>query len=380
MRTSCFCIIPLLLLIVSHSFAQQNALKPYKIEGHINIDTGKVELLMANDKAFYSNGNEKLTAVLKDGKFTFEGFLSTPESYAIGYGTHYRSKPFIIEQGTQSLTWDVNSRYGVPQVDNQAMKEYFSLYLLAYKEVDFKRDSVDKKWEEVRKLYNNQVPIEIKLPYSRQFQAGYAANDQVLLKYVTNHPDSYLALWKLIQLFPFGYYDVFNDIASRFSPALLSSIPGKMMSVSLKQMGIRGIGRKFPSLNSLNERGDKLDSLLFNKNKYTLVDFWYSNCGPCIAQFEDFKKVYGKYKSKGLEIAGVSVDKTGDKKAMDNIIAKYKIDWQRYWDKDGLEAKRLLINAFPTNFLLDKNGVIVKSNISPSELDEFLESKLQLAL
>lgn len=260
------------------------------------------------------------------------------------------------------------------------MNEYNSLLLPYYREVKLRNDSLDRKWAEDKKLYNNNIPQEIKLSYSKEWQASYAASDQALLKYVTEHPDSYVGLWRLIRLFPFGYYNIFDEIASHFSPAILNSHPGKMMSISLKQMGIRGIGRKFPSLNSLNEKGEKLDDLLFNKNKYTLVDFWYSNCGPCIAQFEDLKKVYGKYKSKGLEIAGVSVDKTGNKKAMDNIIAKYKIDWQRYWDKDGLEAKRLLINAFPTNFLLDKDGIIVKSNVSPSELDEFLENKLQPAL
>lgn len=379
MRKSCFFFFSFLLLIVSHSFAQHNALKPFKIEGHINVDTGKLILNIENYKQYYPKGPETITAIIKDGRFSFEGLLASAGTYNLTYGNR-NTESFFIEEGTQTVTCNVDSFNKVPLVHNKIMKEYREVYLPYFSVVNFKRDAVDKKWAEVRQFYNNKVPEDIKLSYSKLFQEGYAASDQALLKFITEHPDSYVGLWKLIHLFPFGYYNIFDEMAGHFSPAILNSYAGKMMSVNLKQMGIRGIGSKFPSLNSKNERGEKLDSVLYSKNKYTLIDFWYSSCIPCAYQFESFKETYAKYKLKGFEIAGVSVDKTSDKKDMENAIKKHKINWQHYWDKDGVEAKRLLITAYPTNFLLDQNGVIIKSNISPPELREFLQNKLQKTL
>ena len=44
------------------------------------------------------------------------------------------------------------------------------------------------------------------------------------------------------------------------------------------------------------------------KGKYVLIDFWASWCGPCRAAMPELKELYAKYKDKGFEIVGVSLD------------------------------------------------------------------------
>jgi hypothetical protein len=48
-----------------------------------------------------------------------------------------------------------------------------------------------------------------------------------------------------------------------------------------------------------------------------------------------------------------------------------------YWDEDGKIAKFYNINTYPTHFLLDARGTIIKKNITLEELDQFLLKNLK---
>lgn len=48
-------------------------------------------------------------------------------------------------------------------------------------------------------------------------------------------------------------------------------------------------------------------------NKYTLVDFWASWCGPCMEEVPHLKQAYDKFHGRGFEIYGVSLDNDNDK-------------------------------------------------------------------
>ena len=120
-------------------------------------------------------------------------------------------------------------------------------------------------------------------------------------------------------------------------------------------------------------RGDTIH-LSSLKGKVVLLDFWASWCGPCRSSNKELTKLYSKYKSKGFEILGVSLDDDNSKWKM--AIAKDKITWLQVNEPGGWEAKTAMmwnISAIPTSFLIDKEGKLLAMDLTGKELEKALK-------
>ena len=120
-------------------------------------------------------------------------------------------------------------------------------------------------------------------------------------------------------------------------------------------------------------KGDtlRLSSL---KGKVVLLDFWASWCGPCRSSNKQLVKLYSKYKNKGFEILGVSLD--DDRSKWKSAIMKDKITWLQVNEPGGWEAKTARIwdiSAIPTSFLIDKEGRLIAMDLSGKELEKALK-------
>ena len=244
------------------------------------------------------------------------------------------------------------------------------------KEFRNKESLFDKEQKELREKYPDGIPETLKGEMKVKIQSLYNEGDRNLLAYVQQNPGSYWALWRLIHLTNFGYEKVFDEIMPLFADAIKDSYSGRGLAKILKNSEILAVGNKFPHIELLNINGSQSPGIQFTKNKYTLVDFWYTNCGPCLAAFPSLVKIYDTYHAKGFEIAGIATDALKYGKDLPIVIKKHNLKWLQYWDLNGKQSADLSINAFPTNFLLDANGVIIQKNISSPELATFLEKNL----
>ena len=368
----------ILLSPVSLIYAQDSKLFPFVIEGDIGADTGVVTLNLYYDRDYYPEGIKGMKSKVAKGSFYFNDSIPYPQGVTLSYGEAYRSSLFVVEPGEQKVVVDVKTNGEVPKVSNSAMQEYESDYAEAFNPVRYKRKMHNVKRDRLEKLYPDQIPDSILFSLEKEIKKVYEESDSILLKYVATYPDSYIALWKLIELFSFvGYENVYESTLAQFSDSLRSTYAGQVLIKKLKTSGMAAIGKKFPLITVVDRHDNKRDGLPLLGNKYTLVDFWYSNCYPCIAQFPHLRKIHEEHKDQGFEIIGVSTDKLKYEKMWIKAIDKYQLTWSQYWDKNGGESSRLSINKFPTNYLLDSKGKIIEKDLRPIELDRFLEENLE---
>ena len=123
-----------------------------------------------------------------------------------------------------------------------------------------------------------------------------------------------------------------------------------------------------------------LKSVVENKNnRYVLLDFWASWCGPCMGEMPFLKEAYKLYHKKGFEIYGVSFDAKHE--AWKGAIERQGMKWvnvstlERF---DNPAAEDYAVESIPTNYLIDcSNGVIIAKNLRGKAVIEKLAELLK---
>ena len=124
-------------------------------------------------------------------------------------------------------------------------------------------------------------------------------------------------------------------------------------------------GSTFPQFEGKDLDGNSVDSSLFANNAFTVVNFWFSGCKPCVDEMDDLEALNQRIKEQGGEVIGVNTE-TLDGNA-DNIATAKKILESAgasfrniYFDPNGEAGKFALgIMAFPTTCVVDRQGNIV---------------------
>ena len=117
---------------------------------------------------------------------------------------------------------------------------------------------------------------------------------------------------------------------------------------------------------------------VLRKNKYVLVEFWASWCGPCRADIPHMKEAYQRFHKQGFEIVSFSLDDDGD--AWREASDEEALPWINTSDLkayDSPVALRYGVTMIPQNYLVDATGKIVAINLRKEALDNKLVDLLK---
>lgn len=144
-----------------------------------------------------------------------------------------------------------------------------------------------------------------------------------------------------------------------------------------KLLGIAPIGSKAIdfSLPDINGKQVSLYSKL-GKN-YVLLEFWAGWCPVCRRENPNVVKNYQKYKDKGFDVFGVSLDR--NKESWLKAIQDFGLYWTqvsdlRLWNNSA--AQLYGFRALPASLLLDPSGNIIAKNLRGEDLGKKLAELL----
>lgn len=181
-------------------------------------------------------------------------------------------------------------------------------------------------------------------------------------------------------------YDFRYDISEEQQNAILAqadstfkAVPGiDNMINRLNILKKVAVGQKFTDFEMADAKGNmhKLSEFVGN-GKIVLIDFWASWCPPCRKEMPSLVEAYKKYKNKGFEIVGISLDNKPE--AWAKGIKDLGITWTQLSDLQGWKnsgAGLYGVNSIPHTILVDKDGTILAKNLHGEELDAKIKEVL----
>ncbi|MFH1121723.1 MAG: AhpC/TSA family protein [Bacteroidota bacterium] len=247
-------------------------------------------------------------------------------------------------------------------------------------EIAFMSSAYDKKLDSLNKAFGEARGNEQLLSRIPGIQAAYeqiSIEQKVRLKEaLVANPSSPSTLFFIDKM----ELDTDLDVYEKVSESLYIKYPDYKLVTDLKarvdlEKELRP-GKTAPEITLPDQEGKpvKLSSL---RGKVVLIDFWASWCSPCRRENPEVVRIYNRFKDRGFDIFGVSLDR--DAAGWFGAIEKDGLVWTqvsdlKYWDSAA--AKAYGVKAIPHTVLIDRDGKIIARKLRGKVLEEKLEELL----
>ena len=146
----------------------------------------------------------------------------------------------------------------------------------------------------------------------------------------------------------------------------LTELENQYPEILNEETDANGDVQKFPSFEGKDLDGNEVKSdELFSANAVTVVNFWFTTCSPCVGELGDLDALNKELADKGGALIGVNAftldgDETAIADAKD-VLAKKGATYQNVYFDSSSPAGAFTANifAFPTTYVVDRNGNIV---------------------
>lgn len=226
----------------------------------------------------------------------------------------------------------------------------------------------------------DSLSIELQKPY----EVMVSKYSEIVAKKIKENTSSFASIMAIQQLRPEEYLDIYRALDKGLTTKYpdnkdIKSFHGMVQQTEMMVSRTEAIkiGNEAPEL-ILPMPNDKDLALTSLRGKVVLVDFWASWCAPCRKELPNVKRAYEKYKNKGSEILGVSLDK--DRDAWIEAISKEGLTWPqvsdlKFWQSEAVQV--YAIQSIPYTVLIDKEGKIIATDLRGADLDKKLSEALK---
>lgn len=362
-----FCLVSTIIFLACSSNDNE-----FKIKGSVDLKDGNMVYRVvadANQQPLIIDS----TAVV-GGNFEMSGITESPEINFFSVQNVRGNFPFVVESGDIRISLykdSLMSSKALGTVSNEA----FMKYKTETKVFINSMNDIGKDLQQANMTRDSLLAVDLQDQYKD-------VQDQIKdyeVQFIKDNPDSYVSAL-ILERFVMTK-QMTNEEAKPMFDNLTPRIKGSKTGVKLEEAlntpkPPAEVGQIAPDFEGPGPTG-QLVKLQENLAKITIVDFWASWCRPCRVENPNLVKTYNKLKAKGLNVVGVSLDKS-------------KASWVKAIEDDGLQwshvshlqhwnepiAKAYQVRSIPATFILDQNGKILAKNLRGKALEQKVEELL----
>lgn len=345
----------------------------FTIKGELNglKDGDKVMLIHSTDQRTM----DTVFQTVKNNRFELKGRVKNGADF---YSLRVENKRIrynaFLDNSSMVLKGDAEDLSKVTLSGSTAHDDYLR-YTATVASTTAKIRSLNKEYRDASTAKNEELVKNI----SKQFDELEGEQTKLTDEFIRKNPQSYYTANLIFngEIEPGVTGPIYNGL----SKAVKESTYGIKVKERLADLSRVAIGIKAPDFSALTPEGTTLSlNEVVKKGKYTLIDFWASWCGPCRQENPNVVAAYAKFHEKGLNILGVSLDKTEGAAAWKKAIANDQLTWYqisdlKYWESPMV--KLYAIRGIPHSVLVDANGIIVAKDLRGKALHDKLEALLK---
>ncbi len=147
------------------------------------------------------------------------------------------------------------------------------------------------------------------------------------------------------------------------------------------------VGRKLENFALVDIDGNAWEFRKHKTGRLTLIDFWFSTCGPCLTAIPHLVTLQRTYKAYGFEVVGIAYEKGSipERAAkVKSVRGRYGLNYTTLLGQIGSEEcpvrTQFQVTSFPTLVLVDEMGNLLWRSPSDRGLNEATLRELEMEI